>query len=270
MLLSRWSYYLASLPTLLLGVKNAWRVAWAMLTRQRREPFTIELRNGLRFKVRTAMDVWIIKETCLDRQYERASVPIADGWTVIDIGAALGDFAIDVARRHPDCKVAAYEPFPESFALLQENLALNRADNVAAYPYAIGGGEGELRLSLVSAEAVQHSTAREGIAPRGDVRVSSLTLDRAFADLGLNYCDYLKADCEGAEYDIFFNASAGTLSKIRHICLEYHDGVTAHSHQDLIRFFEGRGFRVRRTPNPAHQHLGLLHAVNLNLPGGPD
>jgi FkbM family methyltransferase len=269
-ILSRWLYYLASAPTLLLGVKNGLRVARALLARQARVPFIIELRNGLRFRVRTAMDVWIIKETCLDRQYERASVPIADGWTVIDIGAALGDFAIDVARRHPGCKVAAYEPFPESFALLQENLALNRVENVATYPYAISGGEGELRLSLVTAEAVQHSTAREGVAPRGDVRVSSLTLDRAFADLGLSRCDYLKSDCEGAEYDIFFNASAGTLSRIRHICLEYHDGVTAYSHHDLAQFFEGRGFRVRRTPNPAHRHLGLLHAVNLNLPGEPD
>ncbi len=270
MSLSRWFYYLASMPTLLLGVKNGLRAAWALFARQTHEPFTIELRNGLRFRVRTAMDVWIIKETCLDRQYERASVPIADGWMVIDIGAALGDFAIDVARRHPGCRVAAYEPFPESFALLQENLALNRVENVAIYPYAIGGHEGELRLGLVSAEAVQHSTAREGPAPRDGVRVSSLTLDRAFADLGLSRCDYLKADCEGAEYDIFFNASAGTLRKIKHVCLEYHDGVTAHSHPDLIRFFEGHGFRVRRTPNPAYRHLGLLHAVNLNLPGEPD
>ncbi len=38
------------------------------------KPFTIELRSGCRFRVRTLLDVWILKETCLDHQYERASL----------------------------------------------------------------------------------------------------------------------------------------------------------------------------------------------------
>ena len=47
--------------------------------------------SGLQFRVRTAMDVWVIKETCLDRDYEYGMV-LQDNWTIIDIGAGLGDF----------------------------------------------------------------------------------------------------------------------------------------------------------------------------------
>ena len=68
--------------------------------------------------------------------------------------------------------------------------------------------------------------------------------------------------CEGAEYEILFNASAATLGKIKHICLEHHDGVTPYSHADLIRFFEKNSFQVRRIHSPAYRHLGLLYAMN--------
>lgn len=231
----------------------------------------IELRSGLCFWVRTAMDIWIIKETCLDRQYERASVPIQDGWTVVDIGAALGDFAISVARMRPASRVFAFEPFPESYALLQRNLAVNHVDNVIPSPYAIGRGDSQMRLAMTTSEAVQHTTVAAGAAreAHASMHVPSITLDRAFDALRVSppRCDYLKVDCEGAEYDIFFNASEATLRAIRHICLEYHDGVTPHSHDDLVRFFERHGFQVRRTPNRAHRHLGLLHARNTVFDG---
>ena len=232
----------------------------------------IELRNGLRFWVRAAMDIWIVKETCLDRQYERASVPIQDGWTVVDIGAALGDFAISIAKARPASRVFAFEPFPESYALLQRNLAANRVDNVIPSPYAIGWGDSQMRLAMTTSEAVQHTTvAGDGVrAASASVPVPGITLARAFTEMSVQRCDYLKVDCEGAEYDIFFSASGATVQAIRHICLEYHDGVTPYSHDDLVRLFEQHGFQVRCTPNRAHRHLGLLHARNTHFHGGHD
>jgi hypothetical protein len=72
-------------------------------------------------------------------------------------------------------------------------------------------------------------------------------------------------DCEGAEYETLFNTSPATLAKIKHICLEHHDGVTPYSHVDLIRFFEQNGFTAKRIPNPVHRDLGLLYAMNSKL-----
>lgn len=268
MLVSRGTYYLSSIPALLSGVKGWLRIAMTLLDRRAPGPFEIELRSGLRFYVRTRMDIWIIKETCLDRQYERASVVIQDGWTVVDIGAALGDFAIGVAKARPASRVYAFEPFPVSYSLLRQNLALNGIETVIPSPFAIGGRDSQVRLAMVTTEAIQHTMVAHDATGHASVPVPVITLDRAFAEMSLQTCDFLKVDCEGAEYDVFFNASAATLRRIRHICLEYHDGVTPYSHDDLVRFFEQHDFQVRCTPNRAHRHLGLLHARNTIFDGG--
>ena len=267
MFFRRWLYYLSSIQTLFRGVRNWPVMLAAFLHVPLRRPFTIELRgSGTRFKVRSPMDVWIIKETCLDRDYEWGGTVLQDGWVILDVGAGLGDFAICAARCHSRSTVHAYEPFPESFVLLQENVRLNRLENVHAYPYAVSGIQpGSATLYTGASEAVQHSTIPGPGRPGPDaIEVSSMTLDRIFEDLGLESCDFLKMDCEGAEYEILFHASDSTLEKIKRICLEYHDEVTPHSHGDLIRFFSEKGFQVGLRPNRAHRHLGLIYARNLD------
>ncbi|MBN1286001.1 MAG: FkbM family methyltransferase [Anaerolineae bacterium] len=255
---SRWAYYLRSIPTLLRDIRPRRAVLAVFLGRPAPRPFIITLRDGCRFKVRSAMDIWIIKEACLDRDYERHAVSIEDGWTVIDIGGALGDFAICTARAHPGARVYVYEPFPESFALLQENLALNGVSNVEAFRCAVGARAETLLLDTASGVAVRHSTAAAG----GAVAVESIALDGVFEALGLAACDFLKIDCEGGEYDILFHASDATLRKIRHISMEYHDGVTGFSHADLVRFLREKGFHVATAPNPAHAEIGFLYAAS--------
>jgi len=257
---SRWWYYLTSLPTLLLGV-TGWPALIGWLIRPApRGNVQLTLRTGERFEARSLMDVWVIKETCLDQGYERAAVPIQPGWTVIDIGAGLGDFTVDAARKTPGGMVYAYEPFPGSFALLERNLALNRVDNARAFNLAVGAAEGSLSLRTDPAEPVMHHTAYSG-QDGTVVEVPAVPLDRLFADLGIDRCDFLKIDTEGAEYDILMHAAPSTLAKIAHICLEYHDGFTPHSHAELARFLEDHGFSVTIQPNPAHDYLGLMHAA---------
>ncbi len=259
-LLRRLIYYLRSIGTLLRGIKDWPTLIAAFIGRAPTNPFLIELRrSGLRFKVRNAMDVWIIKETCLDRDYERISEPVQDGWRVIDIGAALGDFVVDTAVHHPRCVLHAYEPFPESLALLKENLQLNAAQNVTAFGEAIAKESGTIVLELLG-EAVQHSTVEQQSNHDHTITVPSITLAEALARLPGGQCDLLKMDCEGAEYDILFNAEQTSLQRIRRIVMEYHNGVTAFSHQDLVTFLEKNGFNVVLYPSTVQPHLGLLYA----------
>ena len=89
------------------------------------------------------MDAWIVKETNLDRDYEVHGTAIQDGWIVVDIGAGLGDFTVFAARRTPHGRVFAYEPAPDSVALLEQNLGLNGIRNVDVLlmPYPDRAGE---------------------------------------------------------------------------------------------------------------------------------
>lgn len=79
-----------------------------------------------------------------------------DNRTVVDVGAHVGD----VAERLLDCgcQVYAFEPFPVSFAALQDRLG-DRA-NFTASPVAIGRADGEGRLNIAAT-----ATEAEGLDP---------------------------------------------------------------------------------------------------------
>lgn len=263
MFFSRLFYYLSSIPTLFWGIRNWPGMTISFLVSSDSKQPIVDLRNSCRFQIRTPMDVWIIKETCLDRQYQRSSVEIKDGWSVLDIGAGLGDFAICVAKNCPSSVIHAYEPFPESFELLKKNLNLNHVSNVKPYPNAVSKANAPIELHLISTEAVQQSTvADQSTVKQDSIRVMGVSLDQALREMENTRCDYLKMDCEGAEYEILLNTSDSTLARIDHICLEYHDGVTQFSHVDLVDFLTERGFYITLIPNPVHEELGLLYAKN--------
>lgn len=257
---SRLGYYFRSIPTLFGQIENWPFLPLLVLGKQT----TVRLRNGCRFRVRSLMDVWIIKETCLDRQYELYGTKIEDGWTVVDIGAGLGDFAVLIACENPHSRIYAYEPFPESYRLLQENIALNGVRNVLAFPMAVGARRETARL-FAKGEAVQHTTVAnrpsDGSIP--SIEVQSLTLEDVLETNGIEQCDFLKMDCEGCEFDVLFGASLATLERISRLCLEYHDGFTRFTHTDLIGYLRRYGFQTQVTPNPVYPYLGFLYAHRL-------
>ncbi len=205
------------------------------------------------------MDIWVIKETCLDRDYEVHGVPLQNGWTLIDIGGGLGDFSISSKYRFKNSRVLAFEPFPESYALFQENMILNQLDDIEVFPHAISGEAGELQLATSTGVAVKHSPSEIV----GDITVKSVTLAQVFAEHQIEQCDFLKMDCEGGEYAILLNATDDVLRRIRHIAMEYHDELTEYTHETLVTLLEDKQFRVVVTPNPAHTEIGFMYAENL-------
>jgi FkbM family methyltransferase len=258
---SKWAYYLRSIPTLLTGVRS-WGAMVRLLAGRPAGPVTIRLRNGCAFRVRSFMDLWIIKETCLDRDYETDLPAWGGDWRILDIGAGLGDFSVCAARNHPRRRIAAFEPFTESFGLLEENLKLNGVRNVKSFPFAVGATSGPMQLQTATGVAVRHSTVSTADPrPAASLPVEGVTLETALQKAGFARCDLLKMDCEGGEYDIFFHAPAATLKKIDRISMEYHDECTPHSHGELADFLQGQGFAVHLRSNPVHRHIGFLTAV---------
>ena len=260
----RWIYYLTSIPTILLGMRPVGGILRLFLGLPVARPLTVAL-DGARFRVWTRMDAWILKESCLDRDYERGA-RVGPDWIVVDVGAGMGDFTIHAARLCPRGRVYAFEPLPESFARLEEHLRINAVANVRAFPEAIAGAGGTLSLYTVTGLSGQHRTAGDGAGRSGaPIEVPATTLSAAFERLGIARCDFLKIDCEGAEFEILLGLPDAALAKIARIALEYHDHVTAHTHEEVARFLEGRGFRVRIHPSPAWRELGFLYAENPRL-----
>jgi FkbM family methyltransferase len=207
------------------------------------------------------MDIWTIKETFIDRFYEKFGAPVRDGWTIIDIGSGIGDFSIFAAANFPGTTVHAFEPAPDSYDLLLENLSINNIRNVNAFPFAVWSSTDSLVLDTSQPEPGQYtSRSKNGAGSAGDdLVVSCLSLEDVFEHTGTSICNLLKIDSEGAEYPILLNAPGSILDRIERIVLEYHEGPEF-THKDLERFLTGEGFSVRIYPNYVHSHIGYLFA----------
>lgn len=260
----KYSYYLLSIFKLLSGFSDPILLVRIFLNLAHPGVKTVRLQNsGLQFQVRGAMDVWSVKEVFLDRFYEKYGFVIQPDWNIVDIGAGIGDYTVYAANVQPGTNVFSYEPYPQSFALMRENLRLNSIANARIFNDAVGAVSGKIVLDLSGGEPLQIQSRDDTPANSGQtLTVNSLTLADILTKLDIESCDLLKLDCEGAEYPILFNAPPSVLKRVRRIVMEYHDNVSTYNHNDLVRFLQEQGFEVETFPNPVHSHLGYLRALH--------
>jgi hypothetical protein len=64
------------------------------------------------------------------------------------------------------------------------------------------------------------------------------------AEKNISKVDYFKIDCEGGEYDIFFNSGDEVFSKISKIGMEYHNLDEQNNVDKMKVFLESKGFEV--------------------------
>jgi len=130
---------------------------------------------------------------------------LAEGMTIVDLGANIGYYTLLAASRvGARGMVYAIEPFPDNFALLQRNIALNQHGAIVqAFQLAISDSIGTAPMYLGQADNLHtlvdsgqgHGTASPTI------RVQTLTLD-AFL-VGKRPIDFLRMDIEGGECHVF-------------------------------------------------------------------
>ena len=255
--LSRYRYYATSVITLLTRFEKPGQILAIFLGLPNALPAEIGLRReGYHFQVREAMDVWVIKETCIDGDYLWKG-PLQPGWNVVDIGAGLGDFTVLAAKHCHQGRVHAYEPLADSFELLKENLARNNAvANTQVFQEAVVFGGRPVSAVEHDGEAVSTQFTQEA----GPDSVPSVDLAQLLERLPGSRCDFLKIDCEGCEFNLLLGSSPDILNRIDRLSLEIHEGYTPHTEAELSDFLSDNGFDVQIRPNPVHDYLAFLYA----------
>lgn len=137
----------------------------------------MQLPNGLTVHAPSEMEARLLYHEIFETEtYGKHGLEVRDGDCVFDVGANVGLFSVQLARRHRGLKLFAFEPLPPIFALLQKNAALHFADTQACVlPIGLGQRAGQAsfrydpQLTLNSSSAVsvmEGSIARDAGALR--------------------------------------------------------------------------------------------------------
>lgn len=145
---------------------------------------------------------------------------VQEGMTVVDIGANIGYYALQVAERvGSKGHVIAFEPAPRAYALLRQNIEQNHLNNIHALPYAIGDFRGEMDFFLYE-QSNWNSFVKHG-TPIGKLSVAVYPLDEILPHLS-GRVDLIRMDIEGYEVQAV-RGMENTLRRHKPIvCLELH------------------------------------------------
>ncbi|MEV6531360.1 FkbM family methyltransferase [Streptomyces sp. NPDC051639] len=203
---------------------------------------------------------YLYKEIFVDETYRSGLRDLtADRPVVFDVGANIGLFSLYAAQEWPEARIFAFEPAPEVFEALEENMRI--VENASLFRLALGergeerefsyypgytmmsGFEADPEADRVLVESFIENQVNSSVADaqRRPALVDSMakTLDGRFrqekfpvrverlADIatahGVDRIDLLKLDVEGSELDVLLGISASLWKGIGQVVAEVAD-----------------------------------------------
>jgi FkbM family methyltransferase len=232
--------------------ENFWTYYFSRVGWSRSEKLVIKLRNGLKYLINTKTNqIIVLCEIWNSRIYDNLKNFVHDQSIVIDIGANIGVFSIRATHFAKNVKVISYEPFPQNFDILRENIKINFLDNLV-FPQqkAVAGKRGELELFFSPNDSGDVSLyQQENKGHSGSIKVPSITLEDVFLENNIEVCDFLKVDCEGAEEEILLNTPKSIFERTRSITLEWHYNLNKMKIEEFRSFLEEVGYETKYNPS---------------------
>jgi FkbM family methyltransferase len=216
---------------------------------------TLETKNGLKIKLRVnSTDFMQFTTVWLQKEYEKSGFEIKSNDIIIDVGAHIGLFTLFASQKCKDGKIYAFEPVRENYEILLSNITTNNLSNVISFNAAVTNKDGFAKIYL-SKDDAGHSTMS---ATEISVDVKSKSLN-TFLESEIEKCNFLKLDCEGAEYEIIESLTNGSLKKIDKMCIEYHNAIKQqNSFNNLLSKLKNSSYQV--TVKPISENIGMIYA----------
>lgn len=218
-----------------------------------------------RFRVRRGTaDVFYLQEVFRECAYTRNGYEISPSDRVIDVGGNIGAFAVYAGRRAREGRVISFEPLSENHALLLKNVQQNRLANVTVVHGAIAGANADVTLYRSDDGTGNHSlvAALAGATSRSE-QIAASTIEKVLQRFNLPKCDFLKLDCEGAEFEIIASLTQDVARTIRRIVLEYHakpDSPKRTQADTLIERLVTLGYVIDRYEDHLETNRGMIFA----------
>jgi len=178
----------------------------------------------------------------------------------LDIGANQGIYSLLAAKNLYCDQVYSFEPTPETFELLEENIYINRFQKkIIPYQVVICDKKGQLELSTY-----QNHSGGSSITPRVNKKnFMKKILVNSFTRYELNKLNFkefipiiIKIDTEGSEPQIINElVNTNFIKGVRHIFFECNDNYT--NYEQMKKVLQKSGFNYFKKTNSG-EHYDVL------------
>lgn len=197
---------------------------------------------------------------------------------VFDVGAFDGDTALVYSRLFPNSTIYAFEPFQESYDLLQANTS--HLQNVKCFQMGIGKGSGQASFmsnkysqsnSLLETDERASNMWGNNISTDKKIKVQVTSIDDFVRSESINNINVLKLDVQGAEYDAFLGAHE--MLKNKRIDLIYTEILNVPTYKgqkdlheviDLLRSYDYHLYNLYAFERNNNGQLRQLDAIFIN------
>jgi FkbM family methyltransferase len=169
---------------------------------------------------------------------------------IFDVGAAVGEAAIPLAKAFPAAHIYCFEPLPDSFATLKERTAAFK-NKIHYFNFGFFNKEGELDFyvdshrdgSSLIPTSKQYRSNQAG-RPEKIIKIKVRRLDGFCKEKNISRIDFLKIDVEGTEKEVL-EGGPGILKNTDNVFVEIsplRKGLHSRDYIDVFEYLHQAGF----------------------------
>ena len=168
---------------------------------------------------------------------------------IIDCGSNIGMSILYFKCLYPGCTIMAFEPDPEAFMLLQENVKQNKLTNVTVLNFALDYAAGKAILFGKQ----KPGTLNNSLITSIDRPIGTIVESKRLSEFIDRSIDLLKIDVEGTEgkiiEDLIFHEK---LSAIKKLIIEFHPKYADSSLVDFTAKLKSHRFSCQIVKDTLH------------------
>jgi FkbM family methyltransferase len=199
------------------------------------------------------ISTWVLleQEDWFEKEIKFIRRLLQPGMHAIDVGANHGVYALTMAKLvAPQGQVWAFEPAPETAAMLRQSIERNQLPHLRLLQVALSDHVGTATLRLNSESELNSLVHDYGARRAGTAEVAVSTLDQQQAELNWGPIDFIKIDAEGSCLSILAGGEQFFAAQSPLVMFEIDDTIAGTDKLTLPAAFRERGYDIYRLIGP--------------------